>query len=97
MAEPPLLLYQNETEGVKQQQPQQILGHQHRPVRAMGLKVRLLRRSRVLILERQRQPRQLQSKRVVVLVACLASAKYCNILYIYIYTHIKYRLSLLDS
>ena len=87
MAEPPLLLYQNKTAGAKRQQPQQILGHQHRPVRAMGLKLRLLGRIRALILERQRQPRQLQSKRVVVLVACLASARYCNILYIYIYIY----------
>lgn len=87
MAEPPLLLYQNETREAKQQQPQQILGHQHRPVRAIRLKVRLPGRSRALILERQRQPRQLQSKRVVVLVACPASARYCNHLHIYIYTY----------
>ena len=71
-------------EGPKQQQLQ-LQGLQRRPVRAMSLKVRLLERSRVLILECQRQQRQVQKKRAVVLVACLASVKYCNISYIYKY------------
>ena len=62
----------------------------------MGLKVRLLERSKVLILERQRQQLLLRKKRVVVLVACLASVRYCNISYIYIYISIKHRLSFVE-
>lgn len=68
----------------KQQRPQ-LQGRQRRPVRAMGLKKRLRERIRVLILERQRQQRRLRKKRAVVLVACLASVRYCNISYIYTY------------
>lgn len=83
MAEPVQLLHQKQMVEPKQQQPP-MQGRRRRPVRAMGLKVRLPERSRVLILERQRQ-RQPQKKRVVVLVACLASVRYCNIYYIYIY------------